>query len=96
MIVQSVRHRGLRHLLEQDSTRHLPSQLADRVRKILTALLLAEDLHDFIASAPPGWRVHRLSGDRNDEWSLSVSGNWRMTFVAAGGHIHGLNLEDYH
>ena len=94
MVIQSVRHRGPRRLLEQDSVRHLPSQLGDRVRKILTALLLAEDLHDFIANAAPGWRVHRLSGDRSDEWSVSVSGNWRMTFVAAGGCVHGLNLED--
>lgn len=54
MIIHSVRHRGLRCLLEQDSVRHLPSQLGDRVRKILTALVLAEDLHDFVASAAPG------------------------------------------
>ena len=96
MVIQSVRHRGLLRLLEQDSARHLPSELSDRVRKILTALLLAEGLHDFIANSPPGWRVHRLSGDRDDEWSVSVSGNWRMTFVAAGGRVHRLNLEDYH
>ena len=96
MVIESVRHRGLRRLLEQDNVRYVPAQLGDRVRKILTALVLAEDVHDFIAGAPPGWRVHRLSGDRSDEWSVSVSGNWRLTFVAAGEHVHRLNLEDYH
>lgn len=96
MVIQSVQHRGLRRLLEQDSARYLPAQLGDRVRKVLTALLLARDMHDFVASAAPGWRVHRLSGQRSDEWSISVSGNWRMTFVATGGRVHRLNLEDYH
>ena len=83
-------------MLEQDSARYLPDQLGDRVRNVLTALLLAGDMHDFIAGAAPGWRVHRLSGDRSDEWSVSVSGNWRMTFTAASGRVRGLNLEDYH
>ena len=32
----------------------------------------------FIANAPNGWPVHRLSGDRRVQWSVSVSGNWRI------------------
>jgi proteic killer suppression protein len=51
---------------------------------------------DFLISTPPGWRAHRLSGRRGDEWSVSVSGNWRITFVESDGFIDNLNLEDYH
>ncbi len=96
MVVGSVRHRGLRRLLEDDTVRFLPPGLAGRVRRILTVLLLAEDIEGFIAGAPRGWRVHRLSGDRGHEWSVSVSGNWRMTFEEEGGCIERLHLEDYH
>ena len=64
MIVRSVRHRGLRRLLEDDTARFLPSELAGRVRRILTVLLVVEDINDLLANAPRGWRVHRLSGDR--------------------------------
>ena len=39
---------------------------------------------------------NRLSGDRKDDWSVSVSGNWRITFTVEDGTIDGLNLEDYH
>ena len=46
--------------------------------------------------AAPGWRVHRLSGDRRNEWSVSVSANWRITFEEQDGVIGRLNLEDYH
>ena len=96
MVVRSVRHRGLRRLIEEDNPGLLRHDLVDRVRKILTALILAEELSNFMADAPRGWRVHRLSGDRQDEWSVSVSGNWRITFEEEGGYIDHLNLEDYH
>ena len=96
MIVRSVRHRGLRRLIEDDNPRFLRNDLVDRVRKVLTALILAERMDSFIADAPSGWRVHRLSGGRQDEWSVSVSGNWRLTFVEKGGYVDRLNLEDYH
>ena len=96
MNVRSVRHRGLRRLLEDDDSRILPHELVGRIRRILTVIILAEDMDGFIADAPPGWRVHRLSGDRRLEWSVSVSGNWRITFEEDDGHVYRLNLEDYH
>ncbi len=96
MILRSVRHRGLHWLIENDSTRYLQHELVDRARKIVTAMILAEHMESFVADAPPGWRVHRLSGDRRSEWSVSVSGNWRITFHEESGYIDRLNLEDYH
>jgi toxin HigB-1 len=44
----------------------------------------------------PGWRIHQLTGDRVGTWSLSVSGNWRITFDLVDGEIRNLDLEDYH
>ncbi len=44
----------------------------------------------------PGWRLHQLRGDRAGIWSISVSGNWRMTFEIEDNQVYDLNLEDYH
>ena len=96
MIVRSVRHRGLRRLIKENNPRFLRRNLVDWVRKLLTVLILAEHIDGFIADAPPGWRVHRLSGNRRNEWIVSVSGNRRITFEEEDSHINGLNLEDYH
>ena len=96
MIVRSIRHRGLRQLYEDNSSRLLKQDLVERVRGILAALAMAETMAGFIREAAPGWRVNRLSGERRNAWSVSVSGNWRITFEERNGAIERLNLEDYH
>ncbi len=96
MLIRSVRHRGLKRLIEDDQIKGLRPDLVNRARNILTALVVAEDMKMFRASAPPGWRVHRLSGDRKGTWSISTSGNWRITFEEENGYVDNLDLEDYH
>ena len=44
----------------------------------------------------PGYRLHRLTGDRRDQWSVRVSGNWRIVFRFKGGAAVGVTLVDYH
>lgn len=58
--------------------------------------MVARDLDQFVRGAPRDWRVYRLSGERRGEWSVSVPGNWRVTFEESDGYIDRLNLEDYH
>ncbi len=96
MIIRSIRHRGLKRLIEDNQIKGLRSDLVNRTRNIITALILADDMAAFRNSAPPGWRVHQLSGDRKDTWSVSTSGNWRITFIEEDGFIDVLDLEDYH
>ena len=83
-------------LLEDNNPRFVRPELISRVRKILTVLILTEDIDRFVSDAPRGWRLHQLSGSRQGAWSVSVSGNWRITFMEADGYIDRLNLEDYH
>ena len=96
MNIRSISHRGLRRLVEEDNAQYLPTNLVSRIRNVLTALVLAENMDSFDRVALPGWRVHRLSGDRQKEWSVSVSGNWRITFQESDGWLESLDLEDYH
>jgi len=61
---------------------------------MLAVLITATGMEQVVG--PPGWRIHQLKGDRAGTWSLSVSGNWRLTFDLEGGEICNLDLEDYH
>jgi len=94
MHIHSVRHRGLRRFLEDNDDRGIRRDLVDRVRKILAVLIVASDMS--AVKGPPGWRIHQLSGDRAGTWSISVSGNWRITFEVEDDEIEHLDLEDYH
>jgi toxin HigB-1 len=94
MRIRTVRHRGLQRFIEEDDDRGLRQDLVGRLRRILTVLLSAESVEE--VAGPPGWRVHQLTGNRAGTWSISVSGNWRVTFRTDGGDINDLDLEDYH
>jgi len=94
MKVLTVRHKGLKRLIEDDDDRDIPRDLVRRVRNILAALIAAPDMSG--VRGPPGWRIHQLAGDGAGTWSLSVSGNWRITFDLEGGEVRNLDLEDYH
>jgi proteic killer suppression protein len=94
MDILSIRHRGLRRFIENDDPREIRPDLINRTRNILTALIAAANMDG--VQGPPGWRIHQLVGDRAGTWSISVSGNWRITFNIEGGDIVDLDLEDYH
>ena len=94
MKIGSISHKGLRRFIEDGDMRALPPERSKRLRHIIEALVLARGMGQ--VQGPPGWRIHKLSGDRADTWSISVSGNWRLTFDLRDGEINNLNLEDYH
>jgi proteic killer suppression protein len=44
----------------------------------------------------PGFKLHPLKGKLKGRWSISVSGNWRITFEFQDGNAFVLDYEDYH
>ena len=94
MEIRNVQHRGLLRLLEENDSRELRPDLVKRLRNILAVLIAANGMAE--VSGPPGWRVHQLKGGRAGTWSISVSGNWRLTFDLEDAAICNLDLEDYH
>ncbi|TRW49904.1 plasmid maintenance system killer protein [Aliidiomarina halalkaliphila] len=58
------------------------AQSANRLRLQLTALNTAMEVSDLDI---PGYKLHPLKGDRKGIWSITVSGNWRLTFEFRDG-----------
>ncbi len=63
------------------------------LRRIL--FRLQEAAHPRDADAP-GFRLHPLRGDRAGQWSVDVSGNWRVVFRFEEGEVVDVDLIDYH
>jgi len=94
MRIVSIRHKGLRKLLETGEVTGIRRDLLRRVRNAMMALRSAASIEE--VQTTPGMRVHKLSGRREGTWSATVSGNWRLTFELDGDEIYNLDLEDYH
>ncbi len=67
--------------------------MANRIALALADLDDASKLGDI---ALPGYRLHPLKGDMKGLWSISISGNWRITFRFEGGDVYDVDLVDYH
>ena len=59
----------------------------------LAALDTAQNIEDMDV---PGFKLHPLKGKLKGRWSISVSGNWRITFEFREGNVFILDYEDYH
>ncbi|MEZ5836609.1 MAG: type II toxin-antitoxin system RelE/ParE family toxin [Geminicoccaceae bacterium] len=91
-MIKTIRHRGLKRLIERDDASRINPQL-ERVRRILTLLQGAEQIEDMNL---PGFVLHPLTGELRGFWSVRVSGNWRLTFRFEDGHAFDVDLVDYH
>jgi toxin HigB-1 len=94
--IRGFAHKGLRALYANDTARGVPPESVDKLRKMLAFLdnMQSPEEMRFL----PSWRAHLLTGDRKGTWSLSVTGNRRLTFVIdlEAGEIYDVDLEDYH
>ncbi len=92
-MIKSFRHKGLRRFFETGSTSGIQASHAKRLRMLLVALETAQTIDDM---GIPGFRLHPLKGDLDGRWSVTVSGNWRMTFEFRDGNAYVVDYEDYH
>ncbi len=92
-MIKSFKHKGLQQFFESGSTRGIQVMHAQKLRMQLAALDTAQTIEDVDI---PGYRLHQLKGDRKGTWSITVNGNWRITFEFHQGHAYIVNYEDYH
>jgi proteic killer suppression protein len=92
-MIQSIRHKGLRKPFETGSATGVVASHAKRLRMQLTALDTAQVIDDMDI---PGFGLHPLKGPMKGRWSISVNGNWRLTFEFRDGNVYVLDYEDYH
>jgi proteic killer suppression protein len=80
-MIESFRHKGLRRFYENDERKHLPPDLVERIRDILTALDAAQSIEGL---SRPSFRLHALKGQLKGFWAVTVRANWRIIFPLRG------------
>ena len=92
-MIRTFRHRGLKRLFEEGDRSKLRADQADRIEDALAHLDRAGKPRDLDL---PGYRLHALKGPLKGVWSISISGNWRITFRLLDGDAFDVDLVDYH
>jgi toxin HigB-1 len=94
MRIVSFRNKDIERFWRNDEARGIARQHAAKLRAMLTAIEEAENVGEL--NTVPGWRLHRLKGDRRSVWSLKLTRNYRVTFTVANSLVADVDVEDYH
>ncbi|MCB1970790.1 MAG: type II toxin-antitoxin system RelE/ParE family toxin [Geminicoccaceae bacterium] len=92
-MILGFRHKGLRELFFEGSSKSVPSELTKRCFVRLDALNVAGSLRDLDL---PGFHCHPLQGTSPERHSVAVNGPWRITFVWTDRGPDDVDLVQYH
>lgn len=66
----------------------------DATIDLLLALNIAKSLNDLSPLKSVG--LHKLKGDRKDQWAMTVNARWRICFEFNKGDAFNVEIVDYH
>ena len=92
-VIESIKHKGLRQLFEDDNPKGVSAEHVRKLRQILAALEAAQMLEGLDL---PTFRLHPLKADLKGFWAITVRANWRVTFQFKDGKASDVDLVDYH
>jgi len=96
-MIKSIKHKALKNYWTKGDKSKLPSTMVRKIEIVLEILDSIEKVPDDLLPFPD-LKPHPLKGNRKGDWSLEVSGNWRITFNYDNdtASAYDLDLEDYH
>ena len=92
-MLKSFEHRGLERFFYNDDRKDINPKHTQKIVDILDRLNASVTIQDMNY---PGSNLHQLKGALKGQWSVRVSGNWRITFKFTEGHAYFVNYKDYH
>jgi len=92
-MIRSFRHKGLESFFITGSKKGILPDHADKIARILDRLDASISPVDMNL---PGYRLHELKGRESGTWSVTVNGNWRITFKFEGQDAVLVDYRDYH
>ena len=72
-MIRTIRHKGLKRLLEQDDPSGVNPEHVGKLRNILATMNAAPAVAHMDL---PSLRLHRLKGEMRGFWAVTVRANW--------------------
>ena len=92
-MIKSFKYKGLKQLFEKGVTSEVLANDVERINDRLQFIDIAKDIGELNRQI---YKLHKLKGDREGYWSITVRANWRIAFQFIYGDVYILNYEDYH
>jgi proteic killer suppression protein len=92
MPITGIKHKGLKELFVKGTTAKINVQYHANCLMILSFLDAIGDIMDCEGVK----NFHSLKGERKDQYSMHVSGNWVITFKWEKPDVLVVDFEDYH
>jgi len=92
-MIKSFKHKGLEDFFYTGKKKGIKTQHAGRLERILDRLNAANEIKDMNY---PGSNLHKLAGDKKDQYAVNVSDNWRVFFKFIDGDAYVVDYDDYH
>ena len=92
-MIKTFKHKGLQAFYETGSKAGINPQHAPKLSRQLARLSVSTHPQDMNLA---GWNLHPLAGSLEGHYSVTVNGNWRMTFMFDGENAILTDYQDYH
>lgn len=92
-MISSIRHKALRNYWTKGQKRGLNDAWIQKLQRIMSALEAADRPEQMNY---PGSFFHSLKGDRENRFSVRLTGNHRVTFGWNEDGAEDVDIEDYH
>ena len=92
-MIKSFKHKGLETFFETGNKAGIQPHHAARITRQLRRIDEAKNASDMNL---PGWKLHALEGVLKGHFSVTVNGNWRMTFMFENENAILVDYQDYH
>ena len=93
-MIRSWRNSATRKVWEGERPNQFRGFDFEAVTDLLLALNVAKSLSDLSPLKSVG--LHKLKGERKNQWAISVNARWRICFQFRDGDAYEVEIVDYH
>ena len=93
-MIRSFRDKETEKIFNRQRSRKLPSDIQQIALRKLRMLNRAQSLQDL--RVPPSNRLEKLSGDRQNQYSIRINKQWRICFIWQDSDAYDVEIVDGH
>ena len=93
-MIRSFRDKETEKIFNRQRSRKLPSDIQQIALRKLRMLNRSQSLQDL--RVPPSNRLEKLSGDRQDQYSIRINKQWRICFIWQNSDAYNVEIVDYY